>query len=136
MLFISDAFAQSAGAAAGPESALGGLLPLILIFVIFYFLLIRPQQKKYKQHQAMINAVSKGDEVVTGGGIAGKVTKVEDEWAYVDIASGVNVKVAKATLSNVINPKAAKEDAKQQATTKQSEQADKPKSRKKVANDN
>ncbi len=84
--------------------ALGQFLPLILIFAIMYFLLIRPQQKKAKQHAAMIAAVRKGDRVITQGGLIGKVTKVkEDGEVEVEIASGVKVRVVKATLSNVIS---------------------------------
>ena len=78
-------------------------LPLLLIFVIFYFLMIRPQQKRMKEHQATIAAVKKGDEVVTGGGIRGKVTKVSDDEAEVEIAQGVRVRVVKSTLSQVLS---------------------------------
>ncbi|PCH69798.1 MAG: preprotein translocase subunit YajC [Rhodobacteraceae bacterium] len=82
--------------------ALGQFLPLILIFAIMYFLLIRPQQKKAKQHAAMIDAVRRGDHVITQGGILGKVTKVKDDGEIeVEIAAGVKVRVVKATLSQV-----------------------------------
>ena len=77
------------------------VLPLILIFVVFYFLLIRPQQKRAKDHEARINAVQKNDEVVTGGGLMGKVTKVADDYVEVEIAAGVRVKAVKTTLTNV-----------------------------------
>lgn len=84
--------------------ALGQFLPLILIFAIMYFLLIRPQQKKAKQHAAMIDAVRRGDQVITQGGIIGKVSKVKDDGEIeVEIASGVKVRVVKATLSQVTN---------------------------------
>jgi preprotein translocase subunit YajC len=83
-----------------------GILPWLLIFVIFYFLMIRPQQQRVKQHQAAINAVKKGDEVITGGGIRGKVTKVGDEEAEVEIAQGVKVKVVKSTISQVLTANA------------------------------
>ncbi len=92
-------------AAADPNSGMGliwGILPWLLIFVIFYMLMIRPQQKRMKAHQAAINAVKKGDEVVTGGGIRGRVTKVTDDEAEVEVAQGVRVKVVKGTLSQVI----------------------------------
>ena len=83
-------------------SAIAQFVPLILIFVIMYFLLIRPQQKKLKQHQNMVNNVRRGDEVVTQGGIVGKVVKVrEDEEIEVEIAEGVKVRVVKATLAHV-----------------------------------
>lgn len=82
-------------------SILVGIMPWLLIFVIFYLLMIRPQQKRVKEHQAAIAAVRKGDEVVTGGGIRGKVTKVSDDEAEVEIASGVRVRVVKSTLTHV-----------------------------------
>jgi preprotein translocase subunit YajC len=82
--------------------ALGQFLPLILIFAIMYFLLIRPQQKKAKEHAAMIDAVRRGDQVITQGGIIGKVSKVKDDGEVeVEIASGVKIRVVKATLSQV-----------------------------------
>ena len=93
-------------AAAAPQSSVTaqivGMAPLLLIFVIFYFLLIRPQQRRVKEHQAMVMAVRKGDEVVTGGGIRGRVTKVSDDEAEVEIAQGVRVRVVKSTLSHVL----------------------------------
>ena len=79
-----------------------GIVPWLLIFVIFYMLMIRPQQRRVKEHQAAIAAVKKGDEVITGGGIRGRVTKVSDEEAEVEIASGVKVRVVKSTLSHVV----------------------------------
>ncbi|MGO1117439.1 preprotein translocase subunit YajC [Rhodovibrionaceae bacterium A322] len=106
-MFISQAFAQDAGAAGGADM-LTSFLPLILIFAVFYFLLIRPQQKKAKQHRAMIDAVKRGDEVLTAGGLFGKVTKVVDDTKVeVEIAEGVKVRVAKATLGDVMNKSAA-----------------------------
>jgi preprotein translocase subunit YajC len=78
------------------------IFPLLLIFVIFYVLMIRPQQKRVKEHQQAVNAVKKGDEVVTGGGIRGKVTKVTEDEAEVEIAQGVRVRVVKGTLSQVL----------------------------------
>ena len=81
------------------------ILPLILIFAIMYFLLIRPQQQKMKQHRAMIDAVRKGDQVITQGGIYGKITRVKDEenQVEVEIAEGVRVRVVKATIADVVN---------------------------------
>ena len=81
-----------------------GILPWLLIFVIFYILMIRPQQRRVKEHQATIAAVKKGDQVITGGGIHGKVTKVTDDEAEVEIASGVKVRIVKSTISHVISP--------------------------------
>jgi preprotein translocase subunit YajC len=100
--------AAPAGAAqpSGTASVLMGIVPWLLIFVIFYLLMIRPQQQRVKQHQAAINAVKKGDEVVTGGGIRGKVTKVSDDEAEVEIAQGVKIRVFKSTISQVLAPNA------------------------------
>ena len=86
----------------GTSAFLIGILPWVLIFVIFYMLLIRPQQKRAKEHQAEIAAVKKGDEVITAGGIRGRVMKVTDDEAEVEIAQGVRVRVVKATLSQVL----------------------------------
>ena len=98
-------FTTAASAGAAPGSSTGfilGIVPWLLIFLIFYMLMIRPQQKRMKEHQAAINAVKKGDDVVTGGGIRGRVTKVTDDEAEVEIAQGVRVKVVKGTLSQVV----------------------------------
>ncbi|ASP22326.1 preprotein translocase subunit YajC [Antarctobacter heliothermus] len=85
-------------------SAIGQFLPLILIFAIMYFLLIRPQQKKMKQHQNMVAAVRRGDQVVTQGGLIGKVVKVKDDKEIeVEIAEGVKVRVVKATIAQVLS---------------------------------
>src|SRR3982750_2739356 len=90
--------AQSGGAA----GILFRILPWLAIFVIFYMLMIRPQQRRVKEHQATISAVKKGDEVITGGGIRGRVTKVSDEEAEVEIAQGVKVRVVKSTITHVL----------------------------------
>ena len=90
----------------GTAQMLMGILPWLLIFVIFYLLMIRPQQRRVKEHQAEIAAVKKGDEVITGGGIRGKVTKVTEDEAEVEIASGVKVRIVKSTITQVIGPKA------------------------------
>lgn len=101
-MFVTPAFAQDA--VAGPGGAFASFVPLILIFAIMYFLLIRPQQKKMKDLKAMIEAVRRGDQVLTGGGIIGKVTKVgEDGVLEVEIADGVKVKVAKHTITQVMS---------------------------------
>ena len=81
-----------------------GILPWVLIFVIFYMLLIRPQQKRAREHQAEIAAVKKGDDVITGGGLRGRVTKVSETEVEVEIAQGVRVRVVKATLTAVVKP--------------------------------
>jgi preprotein translocase subunit YajC len=99
-MFSSPAHAAAGGASSG---ALGliGILPWIAIFAVFYFLLIRPQQRRMKMHQQMVAAVKKNDIAVTAGGLIGKVTKVDDAEVELEIASGVRVKVVKATLSEV-----------------------------------
>jgi preprotein translocase subunit YajC len=94
------------GQPGGAMGALVSFLPLILIFVIFYFLMIRPQQRRVKDHQASIAAVKKGDDVVTGGGIRGRVTKVSNDEAEVEIAQGVKIRVVKSTISQVLSPTA------------------------------
>ena len=102
-MFISPAHAQAAGATAA-DSGLASIIsiaPLILIFVVFYFLMIRPQQKRMKALQAAVMAVKKGDSVITAGGLVGKVTKVEDTVVEVEIAANVRVKVVKATIAEV-----------------------------------
>jgi len=83
-----------------------GILPWVLIFVIFYMLLIRPQQKRAREHQAEIAAVKKGDEVITGGGLRGRVTKVSETEVEVEIAQGVRVRAVKSTLTGVVRPNA------------------------------
>ena len=103
-MFESPAFAQAAGSAAAPDGAAGffmSVFPLLLIFVIFYFLLIRPQQRRMKQHQGMIAGVKVRDTVVTSGGLIGKVTKVEDAEVEVELAPNVRVRVVKSMLSEV-----------------------------------
>src|SRR5436305_9905089 len=89
----------------GTAGILIGILPWLAIFFIFYLLIIRPQQQRVKQHQAAIAAVKKGDEVVTGGGIRGRVTKVSDEEAEVEIAQGVKIRVVKSTITQVLTAK-------------------------------
>ncbi|MFD1786823.1 preprotein translocase subunit YajC [Sphingomonas floccifaciens] len=102
-MFIPAAHAQAAGGAAadGGLASIVSIAPLVLIFVVFYFLMIRPQQKRMKTLQASIEAVKKGDTVVTAGGMVGKVTKVEDRLVEVEIAPNVRVKIVKATISEV-----------------------------------
>jgi len=103
-ILMSMVQAAPAGQSSGTTGILVGILPWLLIFVIFYVLMIRPQQQRVKQHQAAINAVKKGDEVITGGGIRGRVTKVSDDEAEVEIAQGVKIRVIKSTISQVLAP--------------------------------
>lgn len=102
-MFIPAAHAQAAGGAAADSglASIVSIAPLVLIFVVFYFLMIRPQQKRMKTLQAAVAGVKKGDSVVTAGGLIGKVTKVEDTLVEVEIAPTVKVKVVKATLAEV-----------------------------------
>lgn len=102
MLFIpvAIAFAEDAPQAAAPGvSGLMSIAPLIILFVIFYFLLIRPQQKRAKEHKQMISAIQKGDQVITTGGMHGRVTSVNEDSVSVEIAEGVKVKVSKEAIS-------------------------------------
>jgi preprotein translocase subunit YajC len=99
--FISDAVAQTAAPAAGPSAISTLLLPVMLI-VVFYFLLIRPQQKKQKEHKAMVEAVVVGAEVVTGGGVLGKVIAVGEQFLTLEIADGVQVKVQRHSIGTVL----------------------------------
>ncbi len=101
-MIVSPAYAQAAGG--GASGGLEAMLPLILIFVVFYFLLIRPQQKKMKQHKDTLSAIRRGDKVVTGGGIIGTVTKVDDDHQLtVEIAKDVKVKVHRDLISTVMS---------------------------------
>lgn len=97
----------SGGAAGqGGVGGLGGMLPFILIFVVFYFLLIRPQQKRQKEHREMLGALKKGDRVITGGGIYGRITGVDENVLTVEIADKVRVKVNRANVSTLVKPAA------------------------------
>jgi preprotein translocase subunit YajC len=98
--FISDAAAQAAASSA-PSTISTLLLPVMLI-VVFYFLLIRPQQKKTKEHRAMVDALAVGTEIVTGGGVLGKVTEVGEQFVTVEVADGINVKVQRHSISAVL----------------------------------
>ncbi len=103
-MLISPAFAQAAGGAAGGGDLLTGILPFVFIFVIFYFLLIRPQQKKMKQHQEMVKSLRRGDKVVTGGGLIGTVSKVvSDTEIEVELAANVKVRVMRNAVSDVVS---------------------------------
>ena len=99
-MLISSAYAQASGAA-GQTDTLLTFLPMVAIFVVFYFLLIRPQQKKAKEHRALVAALKRGDRVVTNGGIYGQVTHVADDHLMVEIADGVRVRILRDAVSNV-----------------------------------
>lgn len=97
--FISNAYAQAAGGSGG---SLLGFLPLVLMLVVFYFLMIRPQQKRMKEHTAMVAALKKGDEVVTNGGLGGTITKVGDAYMMMQVADNVEVSVQKAAVAALL----------------------------------
>jgi preprotein translocase subunit YajC len=105
-VFISSAFAQTAPAAAatggGIESSLMSMLPLVLMFVVLYFVMIRPQMKKQKEHRAMIDALAKGDEIVTAGGMIGKVTKLGESYVSVELAQSVEVQLQRSAVVQVL----------------------------------
>ena len=105
-MFISSAFAQTAPAAASAggdmQSSLMSMLPLLLMFVVLYFVMIRPQMKKQKEHKTMIDALAKGDEIVTAGGFLGKVSKLGDGYLHVEIANGVEVQMQRSAVVQVL----------------------------------
>ena len=105
-MFISEVMAQGAG---GGSGFLIQIAPLVLIFAVFYFLLIRPQQKKMKDHRSMVAALSKGDKIVTAGGLMGTIAKIEDERIVsVEIAENIKVKVVRSTITEVISENSGK----------------------------
>jgi preprotein translocase subunit YajC len=102
-VFISEAFAQTAPAATGgAESSLLSLLPLILMFVVLYFIMIRPQMKRQKEHKAMVEALAKGDEVVISGGVLGRIAKLGDSTLHVEVANGVELQVQRSAVVQVL----------------------------------
>ena len=103
-MFISSAFAQTAPAAAGADmqSSLMTFLPLVLMFVVLYFVMIRPQMKKQKEHRSMIDALARGDEVVTVGGVLGKVAKMGDNYLSLEVAGGVELQVQRSAVVQVL----------------------------------
>ena len=103
-MFISNAYAQTAADAPGLAGNLTTFLPLVLMFVVMYFLMIRPQQKRAKEQKAMMDALAKGDEVITAGGILGKVSKVTEAYVTVEVASNTEVVVQKNSIT-VLLPK-------------------------------
>lgn len=107
-MFINDAFAQTAETTVQQGSGFAFAVQIVLIFLIFYFLLIRPQQKKIKQHEALLNAIKKGDMVVTGGGIFAKVVKADEPYELtVEIAKGLEIRVTRASIRDVLAPENA-----------------------------
>jgi len=101
-VFISQAFAQTAPAASGGESSLLSLLPIVLMFVVLYFIMIRPQMKRQKEHKAMVEALAKGDEVVTSGGLLGRVSKLGETFVHLEVANGIELQVQRSSVVQVL----------------------------------
>jgi preprotein translocase subunit YajC len=104
-VFISNAYAQAAPAAGGLESMFGSfgqMLPLVLMFVVLYFIMIRPQMKRQKEHKVMLEALAKGDEVVTSGGMIGRVAKLGESIVHVEVANGVELQVQRSAVVQVL----------------------------------
>ena len=101
-MLISTAYAQTAATGGDMQSSLMSILPLVLMFVVLYFVMIRPQMKKQKEHRAMIEALAKGDEIVTAGGMLGKVTKLGEAYISVEISSGIEVQMQRSTVVQVL----------------------------------
>ena len=124
-MFVSEALAQTAGAAApaSPMSDIGFFVPLILVFIVMWFFMIRPQQKKQKEHQAMVRAAKRGDRIVTSGGLLGVITKANDtdNDVEVEIAKDVKIRVMRHAIADIVNrnPEAAKPAAKEAKDTKE-----------------
>lgn len=105
--FIEDAWAQDGAAAVG---GFASLLPLILIFVIFYFLLLRPQIKRAKEHKKMVDSLTRGDEVITSGGLLGRITRVDDNFVSLELAEGVVVRVQRTSIGSMVPKGTIKKD--------------------------
>lgn len=101
-MFISNAYAQVFGGGGGAESSLMTFLPLLLMFAVLYFIMIRPQMKRQKEHRNMLSAMAKGDEVITNGGVVGKVSKVGEAYVGVEVADGVEITVQKAAVTTIL----------------------------------
>ena len=101
-MFISNAYAQGTAATGGAASSLMQCLPLVLMFVVLYFIMIRPQMKRQKEHRAMIEALAKGDEVVIGGGVIGRVAKIGDSVLHVEVAKDVEIQVQRSSVVQVL----------------------------------
>lgn len=102
MFFISNAYAQAAPPAADPFGGLGGMLLPILMIAVLYFVMIRPQMKRQKEHRAMIDALAKGDEVVTSGGVLGRVTKLGDSFVSLEVGDGLEIQVQRTAVVQVM----------------------------------
>ena len=98
-MFISNAYAQAAG---GAQGSMLSFLPIILMFIVLYFLMIRPQMKRQKEHKSMMEALNKGDEVVTAGGVVGRITKVSDAYVTIEISEGTEIVVQKNAVATLL----------------------------------
>ena len=101
-MFISSAYAQAAAGAGDTQSTLISMLPLVLMFVVLYFVMIRPQMKRQKEHKAMVEALAKGDEIVTAGGFLGKVSKIGETYIGVELADGMEVQMQRTAVVQVL----------------------------------
>lgn len=101
-MLISEAYAQAAAPAAGATGGLMSMLPLVLMFVVLYFVMIRPQMKRQKETRAMLEALTKGDEVVTQGGVIGRISKLGDTFVHLEVANGVELQVQRAAIVQVL----------------------------------
>ena len=103
-MFISNAYAQAVPAAPGADlaSTFTSMLPLVLMFVVLYFIMIRPQMKKQKEHKAMVEALAKGDEVVIAGGVLGRVSRLGESYLHVEVANGVELQVQRGSVAQVL----------------------------------
>ncbi len=101
-MFISSAYAQAPAAGGDMMSTLTGMLPLLLMFVVLYFVMIRPQMKRQKEHKAMIEALAKGDEIATAGGLIGRISRLGDTYVGVELATGVEVQLQRNAIVQVL----------------------------------
>ena len=111
MFFDSIAYAQDVPAQGQGPNMLGGIMPMIIIFIIFYFLLIRPQQKRAKEHKIMLSELKRGDKVLTGGGIYGRIQSIKDDVITVEIAENMTIQVNRGYISALADPKEAKPES-------------------------
>jgi preprotein translocase subunit YajC len=122
-MLISPAFAQTAG---GQSFGLEQMLPLVLVFAVFYFLLIRPQQKRAKEHKALLAGIKRGDRVVSGGGIIGTVTKATDDELTIEVAENVRLRVTRDSVLGLYKERAAAPEAAEKPEGEATAEADKP----------
>ena len=127
--FISNAWAEGPAAGAPPGGSSAGLIMMILIFVLFYFLIIRPQAKRAKEHKAMVEALEKGDEVVTSGGMLGRITDVGESFINLEIADGIEVKTQRSAIASLVPKGTIKGKGENKSKEKDKENKDKEKAK-------